>query len=104
MIRTATLTAVLLVGGFGCSDLASAQCYGGRCFPGVSVVVSAPPLVYQPQVTYQPLQHRGSYLAAQPRFWQGPIWTSMFGRYRFGVAHYYAPVQQQQQSNGNGAR
>ena len=70
---------------------AQTVCIGGNCgasvyvqTPGVRVQV-APPVVYQPQVTYKPYVYRGSTISE--RRYPTPWRDRWFGRY--SIQHYY---------------
>lgn len=100
MIRLlfAVLFAVLVTAFVFCGD-AMAQCSGGSCATSFSQrIFSPPPVMYQPRVSYQPMQYQGS--AYQQFQYPTPLRNLFFG---FGsVHHQYAPfnAQSQQQPQG----
>ena len=91
----ALVAVLVLVGG-----VAEAQCVGRNC-PQVVVqgcvggncgsVVVAPPVIYQPRVTYQPYQLKSS--TYTPKVYRTTVRNLFFGRGRW--SHTYAPVEPQ---------
>lgn len=62
----------------------------GYVYPAVPVT-APPPMIYRPQIYYQPYQYQGS--VYRPKTYRTPIRNWLFGTGT--VDHYYSPQKQQ---------